>query len=48
LQHAPLVADDDLGRVQLEQALEAVVAIDHAAIQIVQIARRETATVERY
>jgi hypothetical protein len=47
LQHALLVADDDLGRVQLLQALETVVAVDHAAIEIVEIRRRETATVER-
>src|SRR5690606_16812157 len=46
LQHAALVPDDDLRRVQLEQALQAVVAVDDAAIQVVQIARREAATVE--
>jgi hypothetical protein len=46
LQHALFVADDDLGRVQLLQALETVVAVDHAAIEIVEIRRRETATVE--
>ena len=47
LQHALFVADDDLGRVQLLQTLETVVAVDHAAIEIVEIRRRETATVER-
>ena len=35
------------GRVQLEQALQAVVAVDDAAIEIVQIAGREAAAVER-
>ena len=47
LEHAALVADDDLGRVQLEQPLQAVVAVDDAAVEIVEIARREAAAVER-
>ena len=46
LEHAALVADDDLGRVELEQALQAVVAVDDAAIEIVEIAGREAAAVE--
>ena len=48
LQHAPLVADDDLRRVELEQALQAVVAVDDAAVEIVEIAGREAAAVERH
>ena len=47
LEHAALVPDDDLRRVELEQALEAVVAVDDAAVEIVEIARREAAAVER-
>ena len=47
LQHALLVADDDLGSVELLQALQAVVAVDDAAIQIVEIRGREAAAVER-
>ena len=47
LQHALLVAHDDVGRAELEQLLEAVVAVDDAAIEIVQIRRREAAAVER-
>src|SRR5208283_1100715 len=35
LQHPTLVADDDFRRVELEQALQAIVAIDDAAIQVV-------------
>jgi hypothetical protein len=46
LEHAALVADDDLGRVELEQPLQAVVAVDDAAVEIVEIARREAAAVE--
>src|ERR1700678_1438011 len=38
LQHAALVADDDLGRVELEQALQAVVAVDDASVKVVEIA----------
>src|SRR6185503_17291129 len=47
LQHAPLVADDDLGRIELEQPLQAVIAVDHAPVEIVEIARRKPAPVER-
>ena len=48
LQHALLVADDDVGRVQLHEALQAIVAVDDAAIEIVQVGRREAAAVERH
>src|SRR5207253_2736389 len=47
LQHALLVAHDDVGRAELEQLLEAVVAVDDAAIEIVEVRRREAADVER-
>ena len=39
LEHAALVPDDDLRSVELEQALQAVVAVDDAAVEIVEIAR---------
>jgi hypothetical protein len=48
LQHAALVADDDLGSVQLEQALQAVVPVDDAAVEVVEVAGREPAAVERH
>ena len=48
LQHALFVADDDVRRAQLHQPLQAVVAVDHAAIEIVEIRRREAAAVERH
>ena len=48
LEHALFVADDDVRRAQLHQPLQAVVAVDHAAIEIVQIRRREAAAVERH
>ena len=35
------------GRVELEQALEAVVAVDDAAVEVVEIAGGETTAVER-
>ena len=47
LQHALFVADDDVRRAQFDQPLQAVVAVDDAAIEIVQIRRREAAAVER-
>ena len=46
LQHALLVVDDDLGRAEVEQPLQAVVAVDHAPVEVVQVARREAAAVE--
>ena len=48
LQHALLVAHDDVGRIELEQALEAVVAVDDAAVQVVQVGGRETTAVQRH
>jgi len=47
LEHALFVADDDIRRLQLHQLLESIVAVDDAAIEIVQVRRREAAAVER-
>ncbi len=46
LQHPLLVADDDLGRLEVEEPAEAVVAVDDAAIQVVEVGRGEAAAVE--
>jgi hypothetical protein len=46
LQHALLVVDDDLGGTEVEQATRTVVAVDHTAVQVVQVGGREAATVE--
>ena len=35
------------GRAQLDQALQAVVAVDDAAIEVVQVGRREAAAIQR-
>ena len=48
LQHAFLVAHDHVGRIERHQLLETVVAVDHAAIEIVEIGGGETAAVERH
>src|SRR6185503_2407466 len=48
LQHAFLVADDDIRRPQLDQPLETVVAVDDAPIEIIEIGRGETSTVQRH
>ena len=37
LQHALLVVDDDLGRTEIEQTLQAVVAVDHTAVEVVEV-----------
>ena len=46
LQHALLVVDDDLGCAEVEQSLQPVVAVDDAAVQVVEVAGGEAATVE--
>src|SRR5271170_4381134 len=48
LQHALFVADDHVGSVQLHELLQAVIAVDHAAIQIVQVRGGKAAAVERH
>src|SRR5438093_667825 len=46
LEHPLLVADDDLGRAELEEPLQAVVPVDHAAVEVVQVGGREATAVE--
>ena len=46
LEHALLVVDDDLRRAEVEQPLEAVVPVDHAPVEVVEVARGEAAAVE--
>ena len=47
LQHALLVAENDFRRAVRDELLQPVVAVDDAAIEIVQIGRGEAAAVER-
>ena len=47
LQHAFLVADDDFRRMKLQEVFETIVTIDDTAIQIIQIAGRETTAFQR-
>ena len=46
LQHALFVPNDDLGRVQIHQLLQPVVAVDDATVKIVQIGSGKAATIE--
>ena len=46
LEHPLLVVDDDLGCAEVEQSLQPVVAVDDAAVQVVEVGGREAATVE--
>ena len=46
LEHPLLVVDDDLGRAEVEQPLQTIVAVDHPAVEIVQVRGGEPATVE--
>ena len=47
LQHTFFVAYDDIRRSQIQQTFQTVVTVDHATIQIVEVRRRETTTVQR-
>jgi len=46
LEHPLLVADDDVGGVELDEPLEAVVAVDDPAVQVVQVGGGEAAAVQ--
>src|SRR5215216_923428 len=46
LQHPLLVVDDDLGRAEVEQALQPVVPVDHTAVEVVQVRRGEAPAIQ--
>ena len=46
LQHAFFVADDDIGRAEVKQPLETVVAVDDPPVQIVEIAGGEAPAIQ--
>jgi hypothetical protein len=46
LEHAHLVMDDDVGRLHLDELLQAVVAVDDATIEVVQVGGGEAAAFE--
>src|SRR5262249_7940418 len=48
LQHALLVAQNDFWSADLDQLLQAVVAVDHTPVEIVEIGRGEAAALERH
>ena len=48
LQHAFFVAHDNVRCVQLEQALQAVVTVDNATVQVIQVGGGKTAAIQRY
>ena len=48
LQHPLLVADDDVGRAQFHQPLQAIVAVDDATVEVVEVGGREAPAVERH
>ena len=48
LKHALFVAQNDFGSVDLDQFLQPVVAVDHAAIEIVEIRCRKATAFERH
>ena len=46
LEHALLVVHDDFGSTKVEQSLQAVIAVDDATVQVVEVGGRETTAVE--
>ena len=46
LEHAHFIMDDDVGRLHLDELLQAVIAVDDATIEIVQVGGSETAAFE--
>ena len=46
LQHPLLVAHDDVGSAQLQQTAQTVVAVDDAAVQVIQVGGSEAAAVQ--
>jgi hypothetical protein len=48
LEHPLLVADNDLRRPELHEALQPVVPVDHPAVEVVEVRRREAAPVQRH
>ena len=48
LQHALFIAHNDIRRAQFDQPLQAVIAVDDAAIKIIQIRRRKTPAIQRH
>ena len=46
LQHALLIAHDDVGSVELHQPLQTVVAVDDAAVEVVEVGGRKAAAVQ--
>ena len=47
LQHAFFIADDDVRSLELKKTLQTIVTVDHAAVEVVQVARSETTAVKR-
>ncbi len=48
LQHALFIADDDVGRAQFHQPLQAIVAVDDATVEVVEVGGGEAPAVERH
>ena len=48
LQHAFLVADNDVRCTEVQEALQTVITVDYTAIQVVEVGRCKTAAIELY
>ena len=48
LQHTLFVAHNDIRRIQVQQTLQTIIAVDHPAVEIVQVGGGKTAAIQRY
>src|SRR5262245_18428910 len=46
LKHAALVANDDLRRIKFDEALQTIVAVNDATIQVIEIRSRKTTAIQ--
>src|SRR5262245_15642368 len=46
LQHPLLVANDYIRRVQFDELLQSVVAVDHTTVEVIQVRRRKASTIQ--
>jgi hypothetical protein len=46
LKHSLFIADNDVGRAEIKQPFQAVVAVDDSAVQVIQVGCRKAAAVK--
>ena len=46
LKHSFFISNDNVRSLKLDQVLQAVIAVNHSSIKIIQVARRKPATIK--